>query len=411
MPTPARLLAAALLLLAAARPAAAQTDSTKADSARAGSAKAAERPWYQQLSLRGYVQARYAAFRTNGDLECAQCDRSIPSGGGIFLRRTRLVVSGDVTDRLSVYLQPDFASQAGSTEGILQLRDVYVDVALDAAKTFRVRVGQSKIPYGWENMQSSGTRVPLDRSDAINSALINERDIAVIGYWAPARVRARLRTLVDSGLKGSGDYGVIGVGVFNGQGTNRGEENDQLHAVARASYPFRLPNGQYVEVGVQGYAGRYVLIPSLRSPGLASATPTDFADRRVAGTFVLYPQPFGLQAEWNVGRGPEADPETRTVRERALDGGYVLATYRVKAGRGTVIPYVQAHRYDGGKKFELDARRYRVRELQAGFEWEVAEAIELTAAYQWSDRTYEDLGDPDNRQHGRLARVQAQFNF
>jgi hypothetical protein len=351
--SPALRLLAAALLLAAARPAAAQ------DTA-AAPADTAERRWYERLSLRGYVQARYNRIgRTNPDLACAQCDRSIGGGGGLFLRRTRLIVSGDVTDRLSVYLQPDFASQAGPTEGVLQLRDVYVDLALDAAKTFRVRVGQSKIPYGWENMQSSSVRVPLDRSDAINSALPNERDVAVLGYWAPAHVRRRLRTLVDSGLKGSGDYGCAGRRRVQRAGDQPPEANDALHAVARASYPFRLRGGQVVEVGVQGYAGRYVLVPSLRSAGLTASTPAEFADRRVAGTFVLYPQPFGLQAEWNVGRGPEADPAARTVRERPLEGGYVLASYRARAGRAAVIPFVQAHRYDGGKKFELDARRYR----------------------------------------------------
>jgi hypothetical protein len=358
------------------------------------------------------VQARYnRLLRTNPDLECAQCDRSIGRGGGLFLRRTRLVISGDVTDRVSVYLQPDFASQAGTTEGVLQLRDVYVDVALDRAKSYRVRVGQSKIPYGWENMQSSSVRVPLDRSDAINSAMTNERDVAVIGYWAPARVRARLKTLVDSGLKGSGDYGVLGLGVFNGQGANRTEANDQLHAVARASYPFRLPGGQFVEVGVQGYTGRYVLPSSLRSSSVVATTPTEFDDRRVGATFVLYPQPFGLQAEWNVGRGPEAAPESRTVREQSLEGGYVLATYRTRAGRTTVIPFAQAHRYDGGKKFEQDARRYRVRDLSAGVEWTLSSAVELTAQYQVSDRTYEDQQAPDNQQKGRLLRLQAQFSF
>ncbi len=393
---------AALALSLAAAPAARAQD---ADSAEA-------RRWYERLSLRGYVQARYnQLLRTNPDLTCRQCDRSIGRAGGLFLRRTRLVISGDVTDRVSVYLQPDFASEAGETQGVLQLRDVYVDVALDAAKAFRVRVGQSKLPYGWENMQSSSVRLSFDRSDAINSALINERDLAVVGYWAPAEVRRRLRVLVDSGLKGSGDYGVVGFGVFNGQGANRNEANDALHAVARVSYPFRLANGQYVELGVQGYAGRVVIPTSLRSPGLAAGTPTEFADRRAAATFVLYPQPFGLQAEYNVGRGPEADPAARTIRERGLDGGYVLASWRARAGGTTVIPFVQAHRYDGGKKFELDARRYRVREAQLGVEWTVAEAVELTAAYQLSDRRYEDAANPNNRQRGRLLRLQAQFSF
>ena len=421
--TPVRVRPAALALGAAAvvlalpgqaraqqRPAD-STASTRADSATAD-APPQRRAWYQELSLRGYVQARYnQLLRTNAELECAQCDRSIGRDGGLFLRRTRLVISGDVTDRLSVYLQPDFASEASGTQGVLQLRDVYIDLALDAAKTYRVRIGQSKLPYGWENMQSSSVRVPLDRSDAINSASINERDVAMIGYWAPARVRERLKYLVDSGLKGSGDYGVVGVGVYNGQGANRSEENDGLHSVARVSYPFRLRGGQFVELGLQGYTGRVALPSSLRSAQLARETPSEFDDRRVGATFVLYPQPFGLQAEWNVGRGPEADPEARTVRERSLDGGYVLASYRARAGKAMLIPFVQAHRYDGGKKYELDARRYRVRELAAGFEWTVMESVELTAQYQLSDRRYEDLANPDNRQEGRLLRLQGQFSF
>ena len=410
-----RLVALALAsAVTTARPALAQTSDSTTGARRDSSTANApvRRAWYERLSLRGYVQARYnQLLRTNPELTCPQCDRSIGRNGGLFLRRTRLVISGDVTDRLSVYLQPDFASEAGTTQGVLQLRDVYGDIALDRAKEYRVRVGQSKIPFGWENMQSSSVRVPLDRSDALNSAMTNERDVAVIGYWAPARVRERLKYLVDSGLKGSGDYGVVGLGVFNGQGANRVEANDALHAVARVGYPFQLGSGQFVEVALQGYAGRYVLPSSLRSTGLITGTPSEFDDQRVAATFVLYPQPFGVQAEWNVGRGPEAEPEARTVRQRSLDGGYVLLSYRARHGRTTLIPYVQLHRYDGGKKFEQDARRYRVREAQAGVEWQVTQGVELTAAYQRSDRRYEDLADPENRQRGRLMRLQAQLSF
>ena len=72
---------------------------------------------------------------------------------------------------------------------------------------------------------------------------------------------------------------------------------------------------------------------------------------------------------------------------------------------------MRAQRYDGGKKFELDARRYRVRELEVGVEWLPLPSFELTAMYTMSDRRYEDLAKPDNRQRGRLLRLQAQFNY
>ena len=379
-----------------------------ADSAQARPAETEK--WYDRLSLRGYTQVRYnGLLRTNPDLACAQCDRTLGRNGGLSLRRVRLVLSGDVSDRVSVYVQPDFASDVGGALFVGQLRDAYADVALDRARTWRVRLGQSKIPYGWENMQSSSNRIPLDRADALNSALPNERDVAALVYWAPARVRELLDRLVDSGLKGSGDYGALGVGVFNGQGTNRPDANDGLHTAARFAWPFAIGRGRYAEVGVQGYTGRYVLTSGLRTPGVTAAA--RYVDERAAATFVLYPQPFGLQAEWNVGRGPQFDPATRAVVTHRLDGGYVEAHYRVRRGDAALLPYVRAHRYDGGKKFEADARRHRVRELDVGVEWQPAPAFELTAEYLIADRTTADLAAGTRRERGRVLRLQAQLNY
>jgi hypothetical protein len=39
-------------------------------------------------------------------------------------------------------------------------------------KEYRVRIGQSKVPYGFENLQSSQNRLSLDRNDALNSAVV-----------------------------------------------------------------------------------------------------------------------------------------------------------------------------------------------------------------------------------------------
>jgi hypothetical protein len=50
-------------------------------------------------------------------------------------------------------------------------------LSFDAKKEYRVRIGQSKVPYGFENLQSSQNRLTLDRNDALNSAVANERDL------------------------------------------------------------------------------------------------------------------------------------------------------------------------------------------------------------------------------------------
>ena len=68
-----------------------------------------------------------------------------------------LVFSGDINDYVSLYLQPDFASSVSSSidnQNFAQLRDAYADLAFDKKHEYRIRAGQSKVPFGWENLQS-----------------------------------------------------------------------------------------------------------------------------------------------------------------------------------------------------------------------------------------------------------------
>jgi len=169
--------------------------------------KPATKQWYESLQLRGYMQVRYnRILETNPLLKCDQCDKSWGDNGGVFIRRARLIFSGQVSERVYLYFQPDFASSPSSTaNNFAQLRDAYMDLGLNADNTYRLRVGQSKVPFGFENMQSSQNRLPLDRNDALNSAVSNERDLGVNFYWAPKRIRKLYSSLVSEGLKGSGD--------------------------------------------------------------------------------------------------------------------------------------------------------------------------------------------------------------
>ena len=256
-------------------------------------------------------------------------------------------------------------------------------------------------------MQSSQNRLALDRNDALNSAVANERDLGVVFYWAPKHIRDRFAYLVSSGLKGSGDYGVFGFGLYNGQTANQAEQNNDLHKVARVTYPLQLENGQIIEASWQAYQGNYTIGVSAGH----DLTQRTFVDERMAGTLVVYPQPLGFQAEYNVGSGPQFDPEKMTTTQQPLQGGYAQIMYRLKHPSGEIIPFVKYQAYDGGKKFEVDARSYRVRDLEIGVEFQVRSYFELVALYMISDRTYEDFRRPDNRQKGQTLRLQAQFNF
>jgi hypothetical protein len=385
----------------------------------------AEKPkkehWYDNIALRGYVQVRYNGLLSSNDkVSCDQCDKSwgttateadAKANNGFFIRRTRIIFSGQVHPNVYFYIQPDFASAPAT--GVLnfaQLRDAYFDVSFDKKREYRVRIGQSKIPYGFENLQSSQNRLTLDRNDALNSAAANERDLGAFFYWAPSKIRDRFAMLIKEGYKGSGDYGVFAFGAYNGQTANKVEGNRDLHVITRVSYPFEIGN-QIIEPGLQAYTGRWAFTSEL-SNGVTTPNKLKTLDQRVAASFVLYPKPFGVQAEYNIGRGPEYDKITNTVQESHLEGGYVTLNYKWDLpNKQLLYPFAKFQYYDGGKKFEKDARSYLVRDYEIGLEWQPFKAFELVATWVISDRRFEDSALKNNRQQGNLLRLQAQLNF
>ncbi len=366
--------------------------------------------WFEKVQIRGYVQARYnGLFQTNEDLSCEQCDKSWGGDNDFFFRRMRIIFYGQLNPRVYFYIQPDFASAPSSSSlHFAQLRDAYFDVGVDSKSEFRFRIGQSKVPFGFENMQSSQNRLPLDRSDALNSAVSNERDLVVLFYWAPESKRKLFSSLVSTGLKGSGDYGIAGIGIYNGQTANKPELNPNKHIVARVSYPFELKS-QIIEAGIQAYKGKVTLAST--SSGVGYATDKLYDDERVAGTFVLYPKPFGILAEYNIGKGPEFNKWSDSITTQRLKGGFITASYKMDFKNNIVIPFVRYQTYQGGKKHELDARSYRLKELELGIEWQMTSNFELVAMYTMSSRRYEDFENQNNYQRGNLLRLQAQVNF
>ncbi|WP_413623523.1 porin [Luteibacter sp. Lutesp34] len=404
---------------AVARPAQVAVSATGAVAPAAAPPSSSAKAWYEKIGIRGYVQMRYNQ-ELSGDAESLKSpgDRFIGREQGFGVRRARVVISGDVSDRMSIYIQSDLAStpSGSSTTHFAQLRDGYADLWLDKAKTWRIRAGQSKIPYGWEDLQSSQNRLAPDRADALNSGVRDERDLGVIAYWSPAVAKERFAYLQKSGLKGSGDYGMVGFGVYNGQGANRPDRNDQLHSVIHFSYPFKFANGQFLEVGADAYAGRYKVSTAAATIDGATFTPRVDApeagstDRRVAAHVVYYPQPFGFQAEWTVGKGPELDIGRRTIRTKSLRGGYAQVMYKFDGGYGSLMPYAKWQTYRGAAKFDTNAPRMEVDELEAGVEWQPSNAVELAVA--WANMRRTDVSAaPYRRVDGQLLRAQLQVNY
>ena len=331
--------------------------------------KKEEKKWYDKIGIRGYAQFRYN-YTTHLAPDSATPDHagdsSIAPDQEFLIRRARVILFGDVSEHLYIYFQPDFASTPnGSVDRIefAQIRDWYGDVYIDKEKVHRFRVGQSKIPYGWENLQSSQNRLPLDRNDAFNSATKNERELGVFYYWTPEWAQDTFKLIMDEHLKGSGNYGIFGFGVCNGEGGSLREYNDQLHVVSRFTLPVTLANCQIMEFGIQGYTGQYVVLGAPISP-LGVGPPTTplgtrtrpggeegLLDQRLGASFVYYPQPFGFQTEYTIGRGPELNAAQTEVERSWLEGGYAMLNYRYATDcHGEIWPYARWQHYRGGYK-------------------------------------------------------------
>jgi len=389
-------------------------DTAKAVTPTPAEPKAEEKKphWYDKINIRGYTQVRYnRLLETNSKLVSEQGDKSVGNNGGFFIRRMRIILFGQLSNHVYFYIQPDFASSASST-GLHfgQLRDAYFDVSIDKNREFRFRLGQSKVPFGFENMQSSQNRLPLDRNDALNSAVSNERDLGAFFMYAPKKVRELYSSLVNDGLKGSGDYGVFACGLYNGQTANKPELNNNSHFVARLTYPFKIGN-QIFEPGVAGYTG----IWSMPKDQVTSTTKVvrtyEYLDERYSGSLILYPKPFGVFLEYNIGKGPEYDAATDSILSKNLKGGYVTLCYLLKIKKQIIIPFLRGTMYEGGKKHELDARSYKLNDIEIGIEYQPIKNFEFVAEWMYSDRTTSDRNKENNYQFGSLLRLQAQLNF
>lgn len=371
--------------------------------------------WYERLKMKGYLQVRVdSVLNEDGGVLNVQNDPFANSQSSIGLRRGRLAFSGDLTNHVYLYFQADLFGGINGNGGV-QARDYYADVSLDPAREHRIRFGLSKVPFGYTTLQSSQNRLALERPEAISTAVESERDFGVYYMWAPYEIRERFKGLVKMGLRGSGDYGLIALGAYAGQGINRPDTNGQPHWVARVTYPFEFDNGQFFEVGVQGYAGKFntttAAIPGVGTPTNGNGGDRGFTDARVGISAILFPQPFGIETEWNWGKGPQLSNDMRTINSASLSGGYVQFNYRhVFASQKEFIPFARWQTYSGGRKMAANAPKDKVNEVGVGFRFIPYPELELTAMYMHGMRTNTVVAPYANVNYDYLG-IQAQVNF
>jgi len=359
--------------------------------------------WYERITMYGYGMFRYNQILSQTMPLTDYHDSSIGANQGFFFRRIRWVITGQVSDHVAFFIQPDLASNVSGNIYTLSMRDAYGDWMFDKDKEFRLRVGLQRVPASFDNWQASRVRMAIDRADATNSGQQTERDTGLGFMWTPKFVQYRYKQMLDY-MYGPGDYGVLGIWVYNGQGANNAERNANKTVGIRASWPFELPGGRLMEVGMNAYRGMFNVSMGTAATGTTTlfsfnesgnTQSRNYLDERV-NFYVYYPpQPWGFIGEFVVGRGPERG-QNGVVQVRALNGGYAQLHYQWKYSDTALANfYSRWQTYQGGIKFLTGAPSDRnMYEIETGVAWQPDPQWEFTVAYSYMHRPNTSTTNP-----------------
>jgi hypothetical protein len=361
--------------------------------------------WYERITMYGYGMMRYnqtnnGQVRTYHDASVG--DTANGAQPGFFFRRIRWVVTGQVSEHVAFFIQPDLASNISGNTHALSMRDAYGDWIFDKNKEYRLRVGLQRVACSFDNWQASRVRMAIDRADATNSCAPSERDMGISFMYTPKIAQARFKQMLDYGY-GPGDYGVFHIQVDNSAGLNTAENNKNKRVSMRLAWPWELPGGRLMETGMNAGTGTWhssmgtaaagrtlysvnsaACVGSATTSGCTSAR--NFLDQRINFYVYLPPQPWGFIAEYTTGRAPKRNGNG-VVESSHFYGGYVQAHYQWKySDVGLANFYSRWQEYYGGLKFQTGAPDDRMKEVETGIAWQPDPQWEFTVAYTFTQR-------------------------
>lgn len=218
----------------------------------------------KRLILGGLLQAQAEA---GGALDSRFSD----DNDRLLIRRARVSATGMFADHFDFRVEIDAAGSLSNATGLrAQLTDAYVNWTKHPAA--RVRVGQFKSPYGFEQLVSDPVLITPERSLA-NDRITQGRQLGLM-LWGdlPHRVNYSL-------------------GLFNGTGVNTSFNDDEgFLAAARLGATFVQTPDLRFAAAVNGY----------RSEDIAVAQPSDFGFTR--NTFRGERNAWGADAQLTAGR-------------------------------------------------------------------------------------------------------------
>ena len=274
-----------------------------------------------KLSLNGYVQPQLRLFQDNTSQD-----------NQFYIRRARLSLTGYYGKDWQGRVEGDFSTPSDGKF----LKYAYLNWS--HFQDAQIRVGQFKAPFSREYLTSSADIDTIERAMITDSgSTVPKYDIGAM-LWGPS---------VFGGLLS------YGVGVFNGNGANNSDTNDDKDLVARVAVAPFAPTAISIMKGLE-FGGSFQYGRETPTQKWQPKLPTDWAffkemsyrgDRIRYGLDAAYKLgPFKLQGEW-IYQTLEREKQVRvdpTTNEIVSSGGnlidapdlnawgwYVLGTYFV----------------------------------------------------------------------------------
>lgn len=243
-------------------------------------------------------------------------DISLTAGNQFFLRRVRLYLGGNVTDRIGY----KFSLDPTTTSPFL--KDAYV--TLDYIPYARMTFGQFKVPFGYEGPFALAEMPVANRSmvtNMVHTPTLRDRGVMLSGKYNIRKGEDPLMASYDLAL-------------VNGTGDNRVDDNDSKDVSARVRFNPMLP---CITLGGSYYAGQSYNAGRGRHKERWGAEveflPKHVKGLKFLGEYVWATQYFDTYASKNV---------TDTTGLPALashanqQGWYVLGAYRLNGFDGSL---------------------------------------------------------------------------
>jgi len=309
------------------------------------------------MKIGGYTQARALYYDDYPNAEATK------GSSDFVVARARTILTFQPSDFTDVYFHLDFG------RGEPTVKDVWVQRLFGDDRQWRLRLGQQKVPFGFETAQSDADRLPFERTNLATAFFPGNRDTGVVLYYT----RPQDAALFAAGREafGAGDYGSFALGLFNGQGSayrtldsgakvyEGAETNSNKHLALRLAKPFALGrDGRYAEAGVSYWHGRYFSRKAER----------EFDDRLLGLHAYLSPSPFGLEAGCYAGKTEGGD----------VDAWYAMGLLRT--GREGLV-FARYEGYDGPRKGKGLGNLFDRRRWSLGYAHDLDRRTRLTLEY------------------------------